>query len=66
MIRYSCRDMGLKCPFIAKGETVEEVTKAAMEHVRENHAEEFNLINSPAQIKDMEKALARSTRIVAG
>jgi predicted small metal-binding protein len=58
--------MGLKCPFIAKGETVEEVTQAALEHVREKHVEDFNLINSPAQIKEMEKALARSTRIVAG
>lgn len=66
LIRYSCKDMGLNCPFIVKGETLEEVTKKAMEHVREQHTNDFNLINSPAQIADMEKALARSTRVVAG
>lgn len=66
LIRYSCRDMGLNCPFMVKGETVEEVTKKALEHVREKHGDEFNLIHSPAQIEQMEKALARSTRVVAG
>jgi predicted small metal-binding protein len=58
--------MGLSCPFIVKGETAEEVTQKALEHVREKHAEEFNLIQSPTQIRDMEKALARSIRVVAG
>jgi predicted small metal-binding protein len=66
LIRYSCKDMGLKCTFVVKGETVEEVTKSALEHVREAHAAEFNIINSPEQIQEMQKALARSTRVVAG
>lgn len=65
-IRYACKDMGLNCPFIVKGETVEEVTKKAMEHVREKHAGDFNLFESPEQIRQMERALARSTRVVAG
>ncbi len=66
MYRFSCKDMGLNCPFIVKCETVEEATKKALEHVREKHAAEFNLIQSPAQIRDMEKALARSMRVVSG
>lgn len=57
--------MGLNCHFVVKGETVEEVTRKALEHVKEMHANEFNLLNSPAQIEQMEKALARSTRVVA-
>lgn len=65
LIRYSCKDMGLNCPFVVKGETLEEVTQKALEHVREKHAEDFNNIHSPAQIEDMQKALARSTRVVA-
>lgn len=64
LIRYSCRDMGLSCPFIVKGETLEEVTMQAIEHVRENHKGDFNLIESPAQIEEMKNALARSTRVV--
>jgi len=66
LIRYACKDMGLNCPFIVKGATLEEVTKQALEHVREKHADDFNSIRSQAEIEEMQKALARSTRVVAG
>jgi predicted small metal-binding protein len=66
LYRYACIEMGLKCPYIAKSETLEEVTKLALEHVRENHADDFNRIQTQAEIEVMEKALARSTRVVAG
>jgi predicted small metal-binding protein len=66
LIRYSCKDMGLSCPFVIKGETLEDVTQKALEHVREKHADDFRVISSPAQLQEMEKALARSTRVVAG
>ena len=66
LIRYACKDMGLNCPFVVKGETLEEVTRKALEHVREEHAEDFNNIQSPAEIEQMAKALSRSTRVVAG
>jgi len=58
--------MGLKCSFVVKGDTLEEVIKMAMEHVRENHADDFNNIDSPAEIERMEQALAHSTRVVTG
>jgi len=64
VIRYACKDMGLNCTFVVKGESVEEVTKKALEHVREKHAENFNSIHSQAEIQQMEQALARSTRLV--
>lgn len=66
LIRYSCKDMGLNCAFVVKGETLEEVTKIALEHVQEKHTNDFNILHSAAQIEDMRKALARSTRVVAG
>lgn len=66
LIRYSCKGMRLNCSFVVKGETLEEVTKKALEHVREKHADDFNSIHSPAEIERMEQALARSTRVVAG
>jgi predicted small metal-binding protein len=65
LIRYSCKDMGLNCRFVVKGETLEEVTQKAFEHVREMHAKNFNAFTTPAQIEEMKKALARSTRVVA-
>lgn len=64
LIRYTCRDMGLSCPFVVKGETVEEVARKALEHIQEKHADEFNSIRSKEQIEDMLKVLARSTRVV--
>jgi predicted small metal-binding protein len=64
LIRYSCKDMGLNCYFMVKGETMEEVTQKALEHIQENHSEEFNSILTPEQIDEMYKVLARSTRVV--
>ena len=66
LIRFSCKDMGLSCSFVVKGKTLEEVTQKALEHVREKHASDFNVIDSPAQVEEMRKALARSTRVVSG
>lgn len=66
LIRYSCKDMGLNCPFIVKGNTLEEVTKKALEHVREKHSDNFNNLHSAAELEKMEQALGRSTRVVAG
>ncbi len=58
--------MGLNCPFMVTGITVEEVTQKALEHVLEQHTKEFNSIKSPEEIKRMEEALTRSTRVVVG
>ena len=66
LIRYSCKDMGLKCAFIANAETLEEVTRMALEHVREIHANDFNSINSPTEISSMERALSLATREFSG
>ena len=66
LIRFSCKDMGLSCPFVVKGETLEEVAEKALEHVREMHAKEFNRIHTAEEIADMRNALARSTRVVPG
>jgi predicted small metal-binding protein len=66
LIRYSCMDMGLSCHFMVKGETAEEVAQKALEHIQEKHSDEFNNITTPAQIENMLKVLARSTRVVPG
>jgi len=66
LIRYQCKDMGLKCPFVVKGDTLEEVTTKALEHVLEKHQDNFNNIQSPEEIEKMKLALRRSTRVVVG
>jgi predicted small metal-binding protein len=65
IIRYACKDMGLNCPFMIRGDSIEDVVQKALEHVREVHSQDFNLIETPAQIDVMRKSLERSTRIVA-
>ena len=66
LIRYTCKGMGLNCPFVVDGATLEEVTKKALEHVLEKHTHDFNSITTPAEMEKMKQALARSTRVVAG
>lgn len=56
--------MGLNCAFTVTGETLEEVTHQALEHVREKHAKEFNDIETPEQIVQMEQALVHSMRVI--
>jgi predicted small metal-binding protein len=43
--------MGFNYPFVIKGNTRAEVTKKALEHAREMHANDFNVVNSPAEIE---------------
>lgn len=64
LYKYTCKGMGLICPFMVTGVTVEEVTHKALEHVLENHTKDFNTITTPEEIVKMEQALARSTRVV--
>lgn len=66
LIRYSCKDMGLNCSFYITGETLEEVTRKAWEHVQEQHVADFNVFHSDVEIERMKQSLARSTRVVAG
>jgi predicted small metal-binding protein len=38
MKRFACRDVGLDCDFIIKGETEEEIIKNAVQNAWEIHA----------------------------
>lgn len=66
LVQYTCKDMGLNCSFRVKGETVESVILEALQHIREQHPNDFRALSSPAEIEEMKKSLARSTRVVAG
>jgi len=64
-IKYTCKSMGLNCEFVVIGETMEEVTSKAFEHVREMHADQFNSLELPAEIERMKKSLERAARVMA-
>jgi predicted small metal-binding protein len=65
IVRYSCKDMGLKCSFVTNGDSLEDVTMKALDHVREKHTDDFNSLQTPEEIERMKQSLARSTRVVA-
>ena len=65
LIRYACKDMGLNCTFLIKGESLEDVVLKALAHVKENHAKDFNSLHTPAEVEQMKQSLARSTRIIS-
>ena len=66
LYKYTCKSMGLICPFVATDVSLEEVTKKALEHVLESHTKDFNSIKTPEEIQRMEQALARSTNVMVG
>jgi len=66
LYKYTCKGMGLNCPFMVTGITEEEVTQKALQHVFEQHTKDFNSIKTPEEIQRMEQALARSIRVVVG
>ncbi|HSM25835.1 MAG TPA: DUF1059 domain-containing protein [Anaerolineaceae bacterium] len=66
LYKYTCKSMGLNCPFMATDPSLEEVTKKALEHVRENHVKDFNHIESPEEVERMAQSLERSVRVVVG
>ena len=65
LYKYTCRGMGLNCPFMETAETLEEVTKKALEHVLESHGKDFNSLKTSEEIQRMSKSLERSVRVVA-
>ena len=66
LYKYTCKSMGLNCPYVATDALLEEVTKKALEHVVEVHKKDFNNIESPEEIQRMSQSLERSVRVVVG
>ena len=66
LYKYTCKSMGLNCPFVATDASLEEVTRKALEHVVDVHKKDFNNIESPEEIQRMSQALERSIRVVMG
>lgn len=56
MKEVSCRDMGVNCAFVAKGNTDEEVKKAVWAHAEKSHADMVKTM-TPDKKKEMEMKL---------
>ncbi|WMW21647.1 DUF1059 domain-containing protein [Methanolobus mangrovi] len=53
----ACKDMGVACPFVAKGETIDEMMEVAVKHVKEEHGYTDEQLNDPETQKEIKAAI---------
>lgn len=58
MKTISCRDAGIDCDFVARGNTADEVMKAAAEHGRQKHG----MTNIPPDLQQKILSLIREEK----
>jgi predicted small metal-binding protein len=51
----SCRDVGMDCDFVAKGDTEEEILSQCADHARVEH----NMSEMPTDVRDKVRAAIR-------
>ena len=56
----ACKDAGITCPFVAQGETEEEVLQAATKHVKEVHGYTDEQLNDPKFIEESKKLIKKT------
>jgi predicted small metal-binding protein len=56
----ACRDSGVDCPYVARGETFEEMWEDASTHVKEVHGYTDEQLNDP-KLKEEMKSLIKKT-----
>lgn len=53
----ACRDAGVTYPYVARGETEEEVLQNALKHVKEVHGYTDEQLNDPKFIEESKKII---------
>ena len=56
----TCRDTGADCPYVARGETMEELLADAAKHAKEAHGYTDEQLNDPELIEKL-KAVVKQT-----
>jgi predicted small metal-binding protein len=51
----ACRDSGVDCPYVARGETEEEMLQDASKHVKEVHGYTDEQLNDPKFLEEVKK-----------
>jgi len=59
-LKFECKNLGTNCPYIATGNTIDDVKKNAAEHTQKVHKDLLAHM-TPQQIDDMYKTVARMT-----
>ena len=56
----ACRDAGVACDFVAKGETEEEVLAEGMKHVKEVHGYTDEQAKDPKFLEESKKIIKKA------
>ena len=57
--KFACRDTGVDCPYVASGETEEEVMADAMKHGKEVHGYTEEQLKDPEMMKKVKSAIKK-------
>lgn len=60
MMKFECNELGTNCSYVAKGNTLDEVKKDAIEHAQSAH-KDWLAKKSPQQMADIDRTLTRMT-----
>ena len=56
----ACKDAGVDCPYVAQGETEEEVLQEGVEHVKAVHGYTDDHLQDPKFLEDSRKLIKAS------
>jgi predicted small metal-binding protein len=56
---FACQDIGVTCPFVAKGETIDEVVAEASKHAKEAHGYTDEQLKDPKLIEEVKAAIKK-------
>jgi predicted small metal-binding protein len=65
MKSLACRELGTDCSYVATGNTVDEVKKAGLSHVRVAHPDLLKSMSTPEQMAKMDKQLEKLIKTTA-
>ena len=55
--KFMCKDLGVDCPFVARGATEEEVMTEAAKHAKEVHGYTDEQLSDPEMVKKVKEAI---------
>ena len=59
-LQFACKDIGVTCDFVARGETEEQVIQQANKHAKEVHGYTDEQLNAPEMLKEVKSAIKQA------
>ncbi len=56
----ACRNLGVDCPYVARGETIEEVLEDGAKHAKEVHGYTNKQLNDPQMMENTKAAIKQT------